>query len=37
MKVPFIGAVVEKFVISETEQGCADELDYLADYLKKNK
>ena len=37
VKVPFIGAVVEKFVISETEQGCADELDYLADYLKKNK
>jgi hypothetical protein len=37
VKVPFIGGVVEKFVIGQTEQGCADELDYLADYLKKNK
>jgi len=37
VKVPFIGGVVEKFVIGQTEQGCADELDYLVDYLKKNK
>jgi len=37
VRVPFIGGVVEKFVIGQTEQGCADELDYLADYLKKNK
>jgi uncharacterized protein YndB with AHSA1/START domain len=37
VQVPFIGGVVAKFVIGQTEQGCADELDYLADYLKKNK
>ncbi|HEY5283258.1 MAG TPA: DUF2505 domain-containing protein [Polyangia bacterium] len=37
VKVPFIGGVVEKFVIGQTEQGCADELDYLADHLKQNK
>jgi len=26
---------VAKFVLGQTEQGCADELGYLADYLKK--
>jgi len=36
VQVPLIGGVVAKFVIGQTEQGCADELDYLADYLKKN-
>lgn len=37
VKVPLIGGVIEKFMVSETEKGCADELNYLADYLKKNK
>jgi len=37
VRVPLIGGVVEKFVMSQTEQGCADELNYLSDYLKKNK
>jgi uncharacterized protein YndB with AHSA1/START domain len=37
VQVPLIGGVVAKFVMGQTEQGCADELDYLADYLKKNK
>ena len=37
VRVPLIGGVVAKFVLGQTEQGCADELDYLADYLKKNK
>ena len=37
VQVPLIGGVVAKFVIGQTEQGCAEELDYLAGYLKKNK
>lgn len=37
VKVPLIGGLIEKFVIAETEKGCADELDYLAHYLKTNK
>ncbi len=37
VSVPLIGGVVAKFIMGQTEQGCADELDYLADYLKKNK
>jgi hypothetical protein len=37
VRVPLIGGVVAKFVMGQTEAGCADELDYLADYLKKNK
>ena len=37
VQVPLIGGVVAKFVMGQTEQGCADELAYLADYLKKNK
>jgi hypothetical protein len=37
VRVPIIGGVVEKFIMGQTVQGCADELDYLADYLKKNK
>ncbi|OYU93191.1 MAG: hypothetical protein CFE45_21195, partial [Burkholderiales bacterium PBB5] len=37
VKVPLIGGVVEKFVLGQTEQGCADELDYLADFVKKNR
>ena len=36
-KVPLIGGVIEKFMIGETEKGCAEELTYLADFLKKNK
>lgn len=35
--IPFVGAQVEKFVLGQTEQGCLDELEYLASYLKKNK
>jgi alkyl sulfatase BDS1-like metallo-beta-lactamase superfamily hydrolase len=37
VKVPLIGGVIEKFVVGETEKGCIDELNYLANYLKKNK
>ena len=37
VSVPLIGGVIEKFVLGQTEQGCADELDYLVEYLKKNK
>ncbi len=37
VQVPLIGGVVSKFVLGQTEQGCADELDYLTDYLKKHK
>jgi hypothetical protein len=37
VKVPLIGGVIEKFIMGETEKGCADELDYLAGYLKKSK
>ena len=37
VKVPLIGGVIEKFVIGETEKGCADELEYLASYLKTHK
>jgi len=35
--IPFVGAQVEKFVLGQTEQGCLDELEYLAAYLKKHK
>lgn len=37
VKVPLIGGVIEKFVVSETEKGCSDELEYLASYLKTSK
>ena len=37
VKVPIIGGMIEKFVLGQTVQGCADELDYLADYLKTHK
>ena len=30
-----IGGIVEKFVQDQVEKGCADELRYLAEYLKK--
>jgi len=33
--VPLIGGVVEKFILGQTEQGCADELDYLAKFVEK--
>jgi hypothetical protein len=32
-----IGGMVEKFALGQIEKGCADELAYLAAYLKKNK
>lgn len=37
VNVPLIGGVVEKFILGQTEQGCADELDYLADFVKKTR
>ncbi len=37
VQLPLIGGAVAKFVMGQTEQGCADELDYLADYLKTGK
>jgi hypothetical protein len=37
VSVPLIGGIVEKFVIDQTEQGCADELEYLADRLKTHR
>ena len=35
--VPLIGGAIEKYALSEVDQGCLDELDYLAAYLKKHK
>lgn len=35
--VPLVGGAVAKFVLGQVEQGCTDELTYLAAYLKKNK
>lgn len=35
VKVPLVGAVVEKFVLGQTEQGCAEELAYLANFVKR--
>lgn len=35
--VPFIGGVVETFALGQVESGCADELAYLAEYLKTHK
>jgi hypothetical protein len=35
--VPLIGGTIEKFAVSEVDKGCLDELDYLANYLKKHK
>jgi len=35
--VPLIGGVVAKFAVGQADQGCADELSYLADQLKKTK
>ena len=35
VNVPLIGGVVEKFILGQTEQGCADELDYLAKFVEK--
>jgi hypothetical protein len=37
VSVPLIGGVVAKFVLGQTEQGCADELTYLADHLRTHK
>lgn len=37
VRVPFIGGVVEKFILGQTEESSAAEVDYLADFLKKNK
>jgi len=33
--VPFLGGSIEKFAQKKSEEACADELDYLADALKK--
>lgn len=35
--VPFIGGAVEKFALGQVESGCADELAYLAEFLKSHK
>lgn len=35
--VPFIGGAVEKFALGQVESGCADELAYLAEFLKAHK
>lgn len=35
--VPLVGGVIEKFALGEIESGCADELAYLVEYLKKHK
>lgn len=35
--VPFIGGAVEKFALGQVESGCADELAYLAEFLKTHK
>lgn len=35
--VPLVGGAVEKFALGQVESGCADELDYLATYLKDHK
>lgn len=35
--VPLVGGAVAKFALGQVEQGCADELAYLAAYLKKGK
>ena len=37
VRVPLVGGVVEKFVIGQSEQACADELDYLVENLKARK
>jgi len=37
VRVPLLGGAVEKFVVGQSEQACADELDYLADSLKSRK
>ena len=37
VKVPLIGGVIEKFVLGETQKGCADELEYLSAHLKTSK
>ncbi len=33
--VPFLGGSIEKFAQKQSEDACADELDYLTDFLKK--
>lgn len=35
--VPLVGGAVEKFALGQIEKGCADELAYLAEYLRKHK
>ena len=37
VRVPLLGGVVEKFVVGQSEQACADELDYLVERLKSRK
>ena len=37
VNVPLIGGAVEKYVLGQTEQGCSEELDYLADFVKQNR
>jgi len=35
--VPFLGGSIEKFAKKQSEEACADELDYLTSALKKTK
>ena len=35
--VPFLGGSIEKFAQKQSEEACADELDYLTAALKKTK
>ena len=34
-RIPLIGGKVEKYILSQTDGGAQDELDYLQQYLKK--
>lgn len=35
-RIPLIGGQIERYVLAQTEAGCKDELDYLANLLKKS-
>lgn len=35
--VPLVGGAVAKFALGQVEAGCADEFDYLVEYLEKSK
>jgi hypothetical protein len=35
--VMLIGGAVEKFALGQIQQGCAEEFEYMVEYLKKHK